>query len=151
MRLIGVVKMDETAAEIAEMGEISTEIAEKDAEEAKKLPNDNDITRETTTNSRHRGDEPDSGGAPLESLDILSQEAAVDEFLAGDDRGDFCDEIMVPNVEEGIDFKQENLLSEVDFPEVVPPRRVVRRRRVPFTRTWRYRLVRSLKRRGMRW
>lgn len=148
--------MEETAKEIAEISETPAEIAGKDVQGAKEVPNDNDITRETTTNTANRGDEPDSRAATLENLDILSQEAAVDEFLAGDERGDFCDEIMVPNIEEGIDFKQENVLTDVamtetDFPEIVAPRRAVRRRRVPFTRTWRYRFVRSLKRRGMRW
>lgn len=78
--------MDETATEIVEIAEISAEIDGKNVEEAKKLPNDNDITRETTTNTGERGDEPDSRNTAVESLDILSQEAAVDEFLAGDDR-----------------------------------------------------------------
>lgn len=76
---------------------------------------DNDITNETNTNKQ--GDEPNEmqqEPVVLDNLDLLSQEAAVDEFLAGDPKDDFSDEILMSNIgneEDAIDFKQDNELE----------------------------------------
>lgn len=72
-----------------------------------------DITNETNTNKQ--SDEPKQElPATLDNMDLLSQEAAVDKFLAGDSKHEFSDEMLMSNIgneEEAIDFKQDNELE----------------------------------------
>lgn len=77
---------------------------------------DNDITIATNTNKQ--SDEPkqlEQEATLLDSMDLLSQEAAVDEFLAGDAKNEFSDDMLmmanVGNEEDAIDFKQDNELE----------------------------------------
>lgn len=72
---------------------------------------DNDITNEKNTNKH--GDEPKQSTI-LDNMDLLSQEAAVEEFLAGDSKNEFSDEMLMSNIgneEDAIDFKQDNELE----------------------------------------
>lgn len=83
----------------------------------KKIKNiaDSDITTETNTSKQD--DEPkqlQQKAAVLDNMDLLSQEAAVDEFLAGDTKNEFSDDMLMANIgneEDAIDFKQDNELE----------------------------------------
>lgn len=76
---------------------------------------DSDITNETNTNKQ--SDKPKQSQqevAANDNLDLLSQEAAVDEFLAGDSKNEFSEELLMSNMgneEDAIDFKQDNELE----------------------------------------
>lgn len=107
------------------------------------------------------GDEP---RAPdLDSLDLLSQEAAVDEFLAGDSKGDeilMLAEGNVANEEDAIDFKQDNelegceqLVRDAFADRADEKRRMIRelkRRAESYNRRPHWWLLRSLKRRSIK-
>lgn len=143
--------------------DIATDINNaKVSEETNEKIIDNDITSATETNTNKQGDEPkqaDSECVPLDSMDLLSQEAAVEKFLAGDAKNEFSDELLlstIDNDEEGIDFKQENelvdceQLTKTDFEECGPSSVIVeepKRKPASYDRGARWWLLRSLKKR----
>lgn len=120
---------------------------------------DNDITTadENITNTNKQEDEPACTDSN-ELLESLSLEVAVDEHLAGDPKNEFEDELAnTGNEGNAVEFK-DNVAECEDVAKVDPFVRNIRseignklrRRPVPFTRTARYRFVRSLKRRSIK-
>lgn len=76
----------------------------------------NDITNETNTNkpSVEPKQSQQQEVSMLDNMDLLSQEAAVDKFLAGDSKNEFSEDILmstIGNEDDAIDFKQENELE----------------------------------------
>lgn len=126
----------------------------------------NDITNAVETNTNKQSDEPKQTpqqAASLDSMDLLSQEAAVDEFLAGDPKNEFSDEMLMSNIaneEDAIDFKQDNELEgceqlaqnvfqggSVSNKEVI---RELKRRAASYNKRPHWWLLRSLRKRSIK-
>lgn len=130
------------------------------SEEVEKIA-DSDITIVASTNKQ--GDEP-TAAASLDSMDLLSQEAAVEEFLAGDPKGEeFSEEMLMSNIgneEDAVDFKQDNELEgceqlaqnvfqdcSVSNKEVI---RELKRRAASYNKRPHWWLLKSLKKRSIK-